>query len=465
MSSRSIRRPAHARTVLLSLFTLACAYVFAPAASAQDSIFGALPDGTAYGFITPPNWNGVLILNPDFMQSAARLPTPTGENRWLLDQGYALGGTSRLPTLDHVEMSVAALMGGMDLFEARFGTPTRTIVVGGSLGGFTARAAIESHGDRLHGALAMCGGGAGIVAGWNQKLDTAFVAKTLLAPNASELQLVNISNASAATAAWVSLINQARTTPQGRARLALAAAVGQMATFADPSLPKPAAKDYDLQLDHIIATFELFVRPAIRSTIEARAGGNISWNHGVDYRQALNRSGLGQLVDHFYKAAGLDVRHDLDALASAPRISADPGAVAWAERNVAYDGDTNGRPVLTIHTAGDRSESPAFDEAYAETFRTAGSNSLLRQAWVDRAGHCSFTAAERLAATLALLERIDTGRWANIATDSALNKRATQLAASSSVSLGAAAFFTPSPSKFLRPWDGRHIGTYVPMPN
>jgi pimeloyl-ACP methyl ester carboxylesterase len=451
------------RTLLFAILGFALLTATTQAGAQETSIRGSLPDGTAYGFIVPPNWNGVLIINPDFMFSAASIPTPTGENRWLLDHGYALGGTSRQPTLDYVELSVAALMGGLDLFEASFGVPTKTIVVGGSLGGFTARAAIESHPQRLHGALAMCGGGAGVIAGWNQKLDTAFVAKTLLAPQAEYPRLVNIGNASASTSAWLALIADARTTPAGRARLALAAAVGQMATFAEPSLPKPSDKDYELQLEHILATFELFVRPAIRTTIEGRAGGNISWNHDVDYRDLLNRSGLRKLVDYFYSKAGLDVRHDLDVLAAAPRISADPAAVAWAERNVSYTGNTGGRPVLSIHTAGDRSESPAFDEAYAETFRTAGSNSLLRQAWVDRAGHCSFTAAERLAAILALLERVNTGHWANIATEKSLNARAAQLAASSSIALGGSAYFTPKPAHFLRPWDGRHFGTYTPQ--
>lgn len=464
MKNDVFRRGPHAPASLLQSVLLSGA-LFAGSMSttlAQDSIRGSLPDGTAYGYIVPAAWNGKLVMDPDFMGSAASLPNPAGANRWLLDNGYALGGVSRLPSLDQVERSVAALMAGFDLFQARFGNPSRTIVSGGSLGGFTARAAIESHPERLDGAIAFCGGGAGIVAGWNQKLDTAFVAKTLLAPNNDLLRLVNIGSAGAVTTAWNSLVASSSATPEGRARLALAAAVGQMATFADPAYPKPGPEDYDLQLQHVVATFQLFVRPAIRSTIEGRAGGNISWNHGVDYRQSLNRSGLRPLVDHFYSAAGLDLETDLAALAVAPRIAADPAAVGWAEINVAYDGDTGGRPVLSIHTAGDRSESPAFDAAYAETFRTAGSNSLLRQAWVDRAGHCNFTQAERLAGILSLEQRIETGRWENVATANALNAFAAQLEEESALTLGVSAFFTPEPSKFLRPWDGRHVGSYAP---
>jgi hypothetical protein len=82
---------------------------------------------------------------------------------------------------------------------------------------------------------------------------------------------------------------------------------------------------------------------------------------------------------------------------------------------------------------------------------------------VSHADSRSFTAAERLAAILALLECVNTGPWANIATDKSLNARAAQLAASSNIALGGSAYFTPKPSQFLRPWYGRHFGTYTPQ--
>ncbi|MFA9430234.1 hypothetical protein [Egicoccus sp. AB-alg2] len=453
--------------VALALIPLAVAAPASAQTASESGVAGVLPDGTRYGFIRPPDWNGTLLLDPDFMGfvGGSVPPTPTGANRWLLDAGYAIGGTSRLPTLDRVQSSVAALLSAADLFTEEFGAPRRTVVTGSSLGGFTARAAVEAAPERVDGTVAFCGGGAGVVAGWNQKLDAAFVAKTLLADGDDGLELVGIGNANAATAAWNALVEEAASTPEGRARLALAAAVGQMATFADPAMPQPEARDFDLQLEHQIATFQLFVRPSIRATIESVAGGNISWNHGVDYRQALARSGGRPLVDRVYRAAGLDLNADLDVLAEAPRVAADPDAVAWAEDNVAYTGDTGGRPVLTLHTAGDRSESTAFDDAYAQAFRAAGANALLRQAWVERAGHCSFTQAERLAAVLTLVERIETGRWAAAASPSGLNDLAARLDAGSPLDLGTAAFFRPAPQQFLRPWDGRHIGGYVPWVN
>ena len=66
----------------------------------------------------------------------------------------------------------------------------------------------------------------------------------------------------------------------------------------------------------------------ISPEIEAMAGGNPSWNHDVDYRRLLDQSGLAELVRAQYRKAELSLDADLDALAKAPRIAADPGAVA-----------------------------------------------------------------------------------------------------------------------------------------
>jgi hypothetical protein len=48
---------------------------------------------------------------------------------------------------------------------------------------------------------------------------------------------------------------------------------------------------------------------------------------------------------------------------------------------------------------------------YAGLVEEAGATDLLRQATVDRAGHCSFSVAEMLAALDVIVERADSGRW------------------------------------------------------
>ena len=63
--------------------------------------------------------------------------------------------------------------------------------------------------------------------------------------------------------------------------------------------------------------------PGATSTASS-AGGNFSWNTGVDYRRQLAASGNAQQVRALYRAAGLDLDADLGRLEAAPRIAADP---------------------------------------------------------------------------------------------------------------------------------------------
>ena len=83
--------------------------------------------------------------------------------------------------------------------------------------------------------------------GWsaylNTNLDVAYVLKTLLDPT-SDLPLVHIpDNDAALNARWTAMLENAQRTPQGRARIALAAAVGQAPVWTVASQPEPALDD------------------------------------------------------------------------------------------------------------------------------------------------------------------------------------------------------------------------------
>ncbi|MFD0853434.1 hypothetical protein ACFQ07_14445, partial [Actinomadura adrarensis] len=151
---------------------------------------------------------------------------------------------------------------------------------------------------------------------------------------------------------------------------------------------------------------------AERAATEKRTGGNPSWNTGVDYRTLLTRSTQRDLVKRAYREAGLDLAADLRRLNAAPRVKADPGAVAYLNRY----GTPNGRtpwPVVTLHSTGDGTVPSGNERRYAELVRRAGNPAKLRQLYVDRGNHCTFTASEEIVALRTLLHRIDTGRWSS----------------------------------------------------
>jgi dienelactone hydrolase len=162
-----------------------------------------------------------------------------------------------------------------------------------------------------------------------------------------------------------------------------------------------------------------------------------------------------------YRAAGLSLQHDLRTLNHATRISAVPSAVAYLAHNIAFTGRLP-VPVLTMHTTGDGLVVPENEQAYRSAVDRAGDGRLLRQIFVNRAGHCSFTPAETITAVQVLVSRLDTGRWNGSALDPAsLNAQAAGLGPDYNIfAAGTAApvqtppaFLSYQPLPYLRPFD------------
>jgi hypothetical protein len=437
--------------------------VGAIAATDPISIEGTLRDGqpgqTPFQVHAPANWNGTLVVDLDFV---------TGwrpeQRAWFLAHGYAIGGTRRTQNesayqiRDYVEnfMTIRAR-----LAERADRISARTIAYGVSRGGIPTRAAVEIHPDVFTAAVGFSGGGLGIVGVLLPKLDVVWTLKTLVDPS-SPFPVVNVprpAEGSPADKAFTDLLALAKSTPAGRARLTLAAAFDQQPTWSIARSPKPAARDYDAQAQHLIASVGSF--QSVRWQIETAAGGNPSWNNGVDYKRALERSGLIDLVRDQYRKAGLNLDVDLKTLADAPRISADPAAVAAAEKNVTYSGRIKG-PFLNVKTVGDPADPPAFDSAYTQTLERAGTRSLLRNVYIERPGHATMSVLERIAAFQMLIDRLDSGRWPDEKQmPAALNALAAAIARDwKGDALGDSLFtlYTPPPS--LRSWDFTNWGMY-----
>ena len=70
-------------------------------------------------------------------------------------------------------------------------------------------------------------------------------------------------------------------------------------------------------------------------------------------------------------------------------------------------------PVVTLHSVGDGGAAPDQERWYAEQARRQGRGELIRQLYVNRGQHCSFSGADEVVALQTVLRRIDTGRWPN----------------------------------------------------
>jgi pimeloyl-ACP methyl ester carboxylesterase len=423
----------------------------------------------AYRIEVPAIWNGTLFLYshgyaaPDGPNAAIAAPG-VDATAWLLDHGFAIAGSSYSSTGWALEDAFKDQIALLDLFDKQFGNPKRVIAWGHSLGGIITAGLVQLYPDRFAAAIPMCGVVSGGVATWNTELDGAYVFRTLLAPQ-SALQLVNVSDPNANLQLALDIFNQAKASPAGQARLALVAAVGDLPGWFDPTTPEPAPTDYAAR---VVAqqSWESRVDFAFafkyRAELERRAGGNPSWNTGVDYGNQLAISPDRAEVTALYAAAGLDLAADLRILAASPRIKADAPAAAYLIRNLSFDGQLR-VPVLAMHTAGDGLVIPQNETAYADVVKAAGKQDMLRQVYVHRAGHCAFTVAETIAVAQAMIKRLDTGAW----DDAAIQPSALNAAAQAQSDTYNAFFGSPAPPAFFAYNPGPHprpfpTGTSVP---
>lgn len=198
---------------------------------------------------------------------------------------------------------------------------------------------VQEFPDRFNGALPMCGVLSGGVGTWNGSLDVAFTFNTLVA--GGSLQVVDITNPNQNLASAEAILAAAQTAAQGQARVALAAALGDLPGWFDPTSPEPARTDYAAQLTNQFLWLSEVDFPfifALRAELEARSGGNPSSNTGVNYEMKLKHSVDHAKVRALYAAAGLSLEADLATLKNAKRITADPGALAYLSDNIIYNG-------------------------------------------------------------------------------------------------------------------------------
>jgi len=419
---------------------------------------GTLPDGGSWIADVPSPWNGTLLLySHGYGQTTpADSPDPNTQQD-LLNEGYALTGSSYDPTGSLWQMGSAV----RDQFETLWDVehtvlphhPSDVMAVGTSMGGLISSIEAEQSYGRLDGSLTTCG----IVAGGEQlgnyQLDGEYAIDQLLA--GGTVQLVNFSGP-AGPGESVTSANEldaaamnAQTTAQGRARLALAMSLMNTTTWSvQPGATPPAPNDYAGQEQGQYDTdfgppapfpVMTFIETG-RQQIELAAGGNPNWTAGVNFARLVAESPYRPEIEALYREAGLNLNADLNTLTRDANIKAyDP-----AERWMVETSDNTGRlqvPELDMHTIADQLVPVPQENFYAHTVASAGRSELLRQAYVDAQSHCNFTPAELVAGVHAIQHRVDTGRWDNVWTASALN------ASASSLNLGPSAFIQYEPGR------------------
>jgi hypothetical protein len=423
-------------------------------ATTSTTYSGTTSDGGTWIADVPSSWNGTLLLYSHGFGPplAADAPDPATKEA-LLARGYALAGSSYDPNGSWWALNSALT----DQFETLTDVeqdlpvvPQHVIAVGTSMGGLISSLEDEHSNGRINAALTTCGIVAGGIQLNNYQLDGEYTMSRLLAPDES-IKLVNFTGPLDGLHTGQELdavAQQAQTTPQGRARLALAMAFMNVATWA-AGQPMPAPRDYAAQEQEQydvqfkpgpppISTTMDFVEFG-RPYIEQAAGGNGSWTRGVDFGRLLAQSSYAPEVVSLYHAAGLDLRQDLEVLTHDANIAADPHAIRSLEQTSVPTGRLQ-VPELDMHTISDQLVPVQQENYYRHTVQRAGARGLLRQAFVQRQLHCNFTPAELVAGVLAVQQRIESHHWGSVTVPGQLEASATSLG------LGDAAFIPYEPA-------------------
>src|SRR2546421_6095191 len=236
-----------ALVVLLALVVACSQSAPAPTTPSPTDRTGKI-GAAAYEIVVPAKWNQTLFLfshgyvAPGGANGAVAAPFAAART-WLLDRHYAIAGSAYSSTGWAIEDALKDQIALLDFFEKRIGKPKRVIAWGGSLGGIITAGLVQLHPDRFAGAMPLCGVLAGGIATWNSELDAAYAFKTLLAPS-STLQLTHITSPDANAQVANQIVTAAATTPRGRARLALVAALIDLPGWFDPRSAGPATNDY-----------------------------------------------------------------------------------------------------------------------------------------------------------------------------------------------------------------------------
>ncbi len=407
---------------------------------------GALADGATWIGDLPSNWNGVLVLYSHAFGSLSPADAPdSGTQAALLADGFALVGSSYAgPSLWTLNSATSDQFQALKAMEKITGRPYKVLALGTSMGGLVSAQEDQDGRGKIDGTLTTCGLVGGGVNLNNYQLDGEYAIAQLLTPT-EQVQLVNYTSGSqvgTAISQLTTAVNAAQATAAGRARIALAAALLNTPDWIWGWGSTPPTNYAEQEAEEAAwlpgqLSFVISGRPQI----EESAGGNASWNVGVNYGQLIRKSANYQQVVSLYQQAGLSLGVDTRNLTDNASIFPDVAALRRLTQSSVLTGHLSG-PELTMHTISDQLSPIAYENYYRTVVAQAGDSSLLRQSFVQDIGHCNFTSSEIVAGLQTVLQRVVSGRWPST-TAAALNARAT------ATGLGSTAFIDFAPPPFV----------------
>ncbi|HKS92724.1 MAG TPA: hypothetical protein VJQ83_12400 [Tepidiformaceae bacterium] len=320
--------------------------------------------GTAvYQIEVPANWNHELVLFAHgfagFGTQVSVAPPPDAVRQQLISEGFAWAASSYSQNGYDPAVGADDTLALKLFFAKEHGTPTRTYLIGLSMGGNVVTLSLEHFGDQYDGALSACGAVAG----------------------EAEIDYLISWGEVAAYIAGVPL-------PVGQGSNAMGAAFAKIQAALGPA-NQPTEKG--LAFQDVMMNLTGGPRPWFQEGIEQQYLTNFGLLLLDPNRQSLaGKAATNEgVVYHIDPGFGIT---DAQLNAGVERLQADATARSTPDSAVTTGKIT--KPLLTLHGTGDLFVPISMEQDYAKLVDAAGAGNLLVQRAVRSAGHCGFTGTE-----------------------------------------------------------------------
>ena len=321
----------------------------------------------------------------------------------LLDQGYALAGSAYSQQNWAVPVAVPEANDLYNYFVEHVGLPKRTYVWGESLGGLITELEAEQY-PWVTAAAPQCGVLAGTNMTMDLALDGAFGVQQLLLPN---LQINGYADSQQAAAAFTqvyNLVTQSAKTlnKENLGKLLTVASIVDATTKTTTADGANTASKLQAQAEALLTG--LGFGTLGRANIESQVGGNFSTNEQATYANRVTAAEKQQ-IDAFGGPGSAN--EWLSQLDQAKRVQFEQAPRVTANTKMGNPTGVLKVPTITLHTEYDPAvpvyEESVFKQRVSDNGKT---NSLVQlytkppasyQTAPYGAGHCNFTATERLA--------------------------------------------------------------------
>lgn len=356
-----------------------------------DPKFDALPgaraifgedNGSTYEIEVPDQWNGeVLYFAHGFRGNGADLVVQAPPIRdYLIEHGYAWAASSYSKNGYEPGVGARDTLALRDVFAEKVGAPKKSYIYGQSMGGHVVALSLEQYPTAYDGAVSECG----VVSG-HEVLDYLLSWAAL----ASYFGGADLFAASTDAGKLLGLLREDLPKVLGPANdptekgKAFAAAIEQLTGGPRAFFREGFLVNYTLNFGLLL---QAVAQPQISNAVAE--------NQNTQY---VLPEGSGVSAD--------ELNHSVVRIAANP-IYRDP---ATYPEFADFTGKIQ-RPLLTIHGTGDLFVPISLEQSYRRIVDAAGAGDLLVQRAIRRAGHCTFSQEERIAAFEDLVKWVANGQ-------------------------------------------------------